>query len=220
MKTSRQLKEILQELKIKFDADADKEELREIAIKHDAVSKWEEKHPEKKKPKRTPGVGGGGGMPDPSNMAEMIFPMMDKNGDGRLSKEEMSMMAAQAGGGAGDADAGFSQMDTDGDGLSDDGDPEPLVANDDDDGDGLSNTTELIGLDGTPDSGDETDPLDADTDDDGDGLSDVREAELGSNPNLTDTDADGVPDGDGVERFSPLDNCVLQPNQDQLTARR
>ena len=49
MKTTRQLKEILTELEIKFPKDADKEDLKELALKHDAIARWEELHPEKKK---------------------------------------------------------------------------------------------------------------------------------------------------------------------------
>ena len=46
MKTTSQLKAILSELKIKYPKDADKEKLRSLAVKHDAVSKWEELHPD------------------------------------------------------------------------------------------------------------------------------------------------------------------------------
>lgn len=38
-------------------------------------------------------------------------------------------------------------------------------------------------------------------DTDGDGLTDVREAALGTNPNLRDTDGDGVDDGDEVDVY-------------------
>ena len=78
MKTTRQLKEILAELKIKVPKDADKEDLMELALKHDAIPKWEELHPEKKKKPRMPGGGmPGGGMPGggQESIADMMFPM-------------------------------------------------------------------------------------------------------------------------------------------------
>uniref|UniRef100_A0A7S2DPR1 EF-hand domain-containing protein n=1 Tax=Haptolina brevifila TaxID=156173 RepID=A0A7S2DPR1_9EUKA len=108
MKTTRQLKEILKELKIKFDKDADKEELREVALETGAITKWEALHPEKQ---RTPRGMNPDGMPstmNPDNMADMIFPMLDKNNDGRLSRDEMSTMGATD---------DFAQMDPDGDGF-------------------------------------------------------------------------------------------------------
>jgi len=118
MKTKRQLVEILKEVGVKTPASADKEELRKLALKHDAVAKWEKLHPEKKKKPR-------GGTSDGMNfegMGDMLFPMLDKDKDGRLSKEEVVAMGAMVGGGGG-ADAGaesseqaFQQMDTDGDG--------------------------------------------------------------------------------------------------------
>jgi len=115
MKTSRQLKEILTELKIKFPKDADKEDLREIAIEKDALSKWEALHPEKKKP--PPGAGGGGqtiGKQDPDSMAEMMFNMMDKDKNGTLSPEEMAAM----GGAGAEMDSSFKAMDSNGDGSA------------------------------------------------------------------------------------------------------
>ena len=107
MKTSRQLKEILTELKIKFPKDADKEELREIALEKGAIAKWEARYPAQKK--RAPG-GGPTTKMDPDNMAEMLFPMLDKDGDGRLARAEMPSTP-------GDKDESFAQMDADGDGY-------------------------------------------------------------------------------------------------------
>ena len=67
MKTSRQLKEIFDELGIDHKG-LDKDALRKKAYKEDAVGRWEELHPDKKpKPRSAPGGGGGsggGGMPD------------------------------------------------------------------------------------------------------------------------------------------------------------
>ena len=116
MKTSRQLKEILTELKIKFDKDDDKEDLRAIALKHDAVSKWEALHPEKKKQPRPAGGGPGNiGTQDHGSMADSMFQMLDKNLDGKLSSEEMASMGMEGGA---QADEAFKQIDTDGDGFA------------------------------------------------------------------------------------------------------
>ena len=61
---SRQLKEIFDELGIAYSKSAKTEELRKLAYKEDAVTKGEEKHPEKKrKPRPAGGGGGGGGIP-------------------------------------------------------------------------------------------------------------------------------------------------------------
>ena len=40
LRTSRQLKEILTELKIAVPKDADKETLRKLALKHDAITRY------------------------------------------------------------------------------------------------------------------------------------------------------------------------------------
>ena len=69
MKTTRQLKEILDDLHIKFPKDADKEKLRKIALKHGAITAHEKKHPEKKKAPRGSQAQTVGGM------ADMLFPM-------------------------------------------------------------------------------------------------------------------------------------------------
>ena len=49
MKSTPKLKEILADLGIEFDAAIGKEELRELVLQKDALTKWEEKHPEQKK---------------------------------------------------------------------------------------------------------------------------------------------------------------------------
>jgi len=82
LKTTRQLKEILKALKISFKASATKEELRELALKKDAIAKYEQKFPEKAK-KRKPKAKRAG--PD----AGELLRMLDIDGDGTLSREEV-----------------------------------------------------------------------------------------------------------------------------------
>ena len=59
MRTSRQLKEIFDDLGIKYSKSAKTDDLRKLAYKEDAVARYEEKHPEKKR-KKPKGVPGGG----------------------------------------------------------------------------------------------------------------------------------------------------------------
>ena len=59
MKTTRQLRQIFDELGIDAPASLSKDEMRELALQEDAISRWEELHPEKK---RRPRAAGGGGM--------------------------------------------------------------------------------------------------------------------------------------------------------------
>ena len=124
MKSTPKLKEILADLGIEFDAAIGKEELRELVLQKDALTKWEEKHPDQKKvrayrlatasarvcastrtcapqaPSKARAAGGGGGSA--TAMGDMFFTMMDKDKDGQLSKEEVGklaeMMAAMPGG--------------------------------------------------------------------------------------------------------------------------
>ena len=49
MKSTPKLKEILADLGIEFDAAIGKEELRELVLQKDALTEWEEKHPDQKK---------------------------------------------------------------------------------------------------------------------------------------------------------------------------
>ena len=119
MKTTRQLKEILTELKIKLPASPTKESLQKLALKHDAIAKWEELHPEKKKkPRPSGGMGGGmGGMPGMGgggSMADQLWPMLDTDGDGKVTLEEF---ASIGGGPGGEAEQSFKEMDTNGDGT-------------------------------------------------------------------------------------------------------
>ena len=63
MKTTRQLKEIFDDLGIDHKG-LSKDEMKKKAYKEDAIARWEEKYPEKKKKPRPPGAGTGGGYPD------------------------------------------------------------------------------------------------------------------------------------------------------------
>ena len=106
---------------------------------------------------------------------------------------------------------GVKNVDTDGDGVGDNGDAFPKDENEtvDTDGDGIGDNTDTdddgdgIGDNSDAFPTDETETLDtdgdgignnADTDDDGDGLPDVDEAAAGSDPLVADTDGDGVDD--------------------------
>ena len=104
MKSTPKLKEILADLGIEFDAAIGKEELRELVLQKDALTKWEEKHPDQKKvrayclatawppdvhvhvhphplpcalqaPSKARAAGGGGGSA--TAMGDMFFTMMD-----------------------------------------------------------------------------------------------------------------------------------------------
>ena len=74
MKTTRQLKEIFEELEIDHKG-LSKEELQAKAYKEDAIGRWETLHPEKKKkPRASRGGGGGGGyggMPGMEGMKDV-----------------------------------------------------------------------------------------------------------------------------------------------------
>ena len=74
---------------------------------------------------------------------------------------------------AGDENPLSPPVDTDGDGIAD-------FMDVDSDGDGAFDAHEILGLDGTPETGDESDPLVTDTD--GDGYTDGGELAAGSSP--------------------------------------
>ena len=90
MKTTRQLREIFKELDIDAPASLSKEELQALALKENAVSRWEELHPEKKRKPRGPGPGGfafGGDAPEgiePEAWAKLKAQM---NGDFSYEKD-------------------------------------------------------------------------------------------------------------------------------------
>jgi len=139
MKSTPKLKEILTDLGIEHDASIEKEELRELVLQKDALTKWEKKHPgQKKAPSKARAASGGGGGGGGGAMGDMFFTMMDKDKDGQLSKEEVAglgdMMAGMGGAGGAGAAAGlgekppamsseqadqfFTMMDGNGDGIA------------------------------------------------------------------------------------------------------
>ena len=81
MKTSRQLKEILTELGIDHGG-LDKDGLRALALREDAVTKWEELHPEKKrKPRSQSPFGNMGAAPEGMDPVEWERLMAQMRGD-------------------------------------------------------------------------------------------------------------------------------------------
>ena len=117
MKTTRQLKEIFEELGI--DSSGSKGELQKRAYKEDAVSRWEELHPEKKKKPRSAsrsGGGGSGGIPgmetpegtDPGKWEDMMRQMKgDFTGEADPEKRRILEKLAKKGmsfGGGNDMD--------------------------------------------------------------------------------------------------------------------
>jgi alpha-tubulin suppressor-like RCC1 family protein len=98
----------------------------------------------------------------------------------------------------GDGTGNNADGDDDGDGVADTAEAtagtNPLLA--DTDGDGVNDKLDTFPLDSTEtvDTDGDGSGNNADPDDDNDGLSDVEEAALGTNPLLTDTDADGFAD--------------------------
>jgi len=103
--------------------------------------------------------------------------------------------------------------DTDGDGLTDgqevnDYHTDPL--NPDSDNDGISDFDEVMGVMGLDGVIYKTNPNSADSDNDG--LSDYDELFIfGTNPNNPDTDGDGIPDGLDMCPLDPTNNCSLPP---------
>jgi hypothetical protein len=85
---------------------------------------------------------------------------------------------------------GSGSIDTDGDGINDDIDT-------DDDNDGMPDTFEMVH------SLNPLDASDAILDSDSDGLSNLKEYNTGTDPALTDSDGDGVPDGEDAYPLDP-----------------
>jgi hypothetical protein len=101
-----------------------------------------------------------------------------------------------------------AEIDTDGDGLTDD--HEEVLGTDPDDSD-----TDDDGVsDGVEIDGNGSSPTDADTDDDG--LLDTEKSSFGTNPADSDTDDDGVHDGDEVNIWGS-DPLVADTDGDGLT---
>jgi hypothetical protein len=102
LKTSRQLKEILAAADVKPPkGNVPKAKLVKLALKHDALAKWEAANPEKayKRPRGAAaaggggGGGGGGGMPSMAEMEQHISRMFgekDANRDGKISFAEFA----------------------------------------------------------------------------------------------------------------------------------
>ena len=94
MKTSRQLKEILSELGIEHDG-LGKDELRELALQEDAVTRWEELHPEKKRKKSRAAASAFGKPPEGIDAAtwERLMGQMkgDFSGCGSLSRHRLML---------------------------------------------------------------------------------------------------------------------------------
>ena len=125
MKTTRQLREMMKEVGMKYDKDDSKEQLREHALEMKLMEKYEKKFPGKLKKKAPrgaagPGGAGAGGMPSPDQMAGNLFEKADTNKDGSLSPKEVDVVfGAMAGGQGTEAPADlFGQIDTNGDGSA------------------------------------------------------------------------------------------------------
>ena len=106
---SRQLKEIFEEMGYPYK-HMTKEEMQKVAYKEDIVSKWEEKHPEKKrkpaKGKPTPGFDdfGGGGFGGDPRMEDLMRQMRgdfsgEKDPEKRRILEKLAKKGMSFGGG-------------------------------------------------------------------------------------------------------------------------
>ena len=101
LKTVRQLKEILTELKVDTPATADKEMLRRLALENNAIERYEDLNPGRKRKappppekKQKAPAGGGAAGPDRSNMGPQFFQFLDKDRDGMISQAEYEGMGA------------------------------------------------------------------------------------------------------------------------------
>jgi hypothetical protein len=88
----------------------------------------------------------------------------------------------------------------------------------DTDGDGVLDLNDRFPLDNTEweDSDDDGLGNNADLDDDNDGLSDIEELVLGTDPYNSDTDGDGIPDGEDEEPSNNQWACDMWSEQDML----
>mmetsp|Transcript_42962 Transcript_42962/g.71408 ORF Transcript_42962/g.71408 Transcript_42962/m.71408 type:complete len:221 (-) Transcript_42962:348-1010(-) len=116
LKTTRQLKEILTALNIPFSSSASKEELRALAVKKNAIAKYEKKFPSQARKSRSKRKGGGSGAG--IAQAGQIFPMMDMDKNGKVSQKELmdSGIFGPAGDNPDAIEQGFVSMDSNGDG--------------------------------------------------------------------------------------------------------
>ena len=127
MKTSRQLKEIFDELGISHKG-LDKEQLKKVAYKEDAVARWEELHPEKKRnpnPKGgMPDYGPGGGDFGPGGKYEDMMRQMrgdfsaEKDPERRRILEKLQRKGMSFAGGSGQSTEELRKMEKMFDGLN------------------------------------------------------------------------------------------------------
>ena len=159
------------------------------------------------------------GMNDGWELAQSLNPLSDGDGDGDLDNDGLTDLEECLFG------TDTALADSDGDGLSD-GD-EALIWRInpnaiDTDGDNLNDNYE-IQYDGLyPFSADtDNDGINDDLDDnDGDNLTNIREFQLGTNPNDDDTDDDSIPDDIELDyELNPLyqNDASLDPDGDNLT---
>ena len=114
MKTTRQLKAVLTAVDVPFSESASKSELRALALKHNALAKYEALHPEKKKSKP---ARPSGASSESAEQAAQFFSLMDADGNGRVSEREMrdsGVFGPDAS--AETIEQGFAGMDADGSG--------------------------------------------------------------------------------------------------------
>lgn len=163
----------------------------------------------------------GDGLFDGDEISRGTNPFLpDTDEDGVLDGDEVltagtdATLADTDGDGLGDADEAIAGtdpfvVDTDGDGLTDGEEvvrgSDPLAGGAEPTADADAEGTAATEPDGTEEpavtetAGGDGGGVGADTDDDG--LTDAEEATLGTNPNVADTEADGVPDGDEVNQY-------------------
>jgi len=165
------------------------------------------------KPDAVEGIGDSDndGAPNYVDMNDTDGPNGDQDGDGISNSTEVTYglnpnLADSDGDGISDQaefDKGKTPIDSDGDGTIDaldldsdnDGKPDAVEGTGDSDNDGAPNYVDMNDTDGP--NGDQ----------DGDGLTNIEETSIALNPNLTDSDQDGIPDSQEIGNISsPLDS--------------
>jgi len=135
LKTTRQLNEMLSEAGVEAPAGADKETLRDLVFDNDALTKYEEKHPPTPRPGGRRGAGGGGGGgggagggggPSGPDMKKVMFMSMDKDKDGKLTREEMQAIVDKVNQQSGSSIDLFTSLDANSDGFVDDSEIDEL----------------------------------------------------------------------------------------------